>query len=289
MDWKIEDDRQLNALKDLLLVKHMDEKVLVFTQYSDTAKYLEKALKSDIDKLECVTGEVDNPTQYAYRFSPVSNGKDIPKAQQIRVLITTDVLSEGQNLQDGHIVINYDLPWAVIRLIQRAGRVDRIGQKHHEIFCYSFLPEDGIENIINLRGRLRTRIQENAETVGSDEVFFEGDPINIEDLFNERAGILDDEDEVEVDLASYAYQIWKNATDADPTLLKRIPDMPHVIFGTKTASAEQEINGSIVYTKTSNENDVLAWVDENKKILTQSQYEILRLSLIHISEPTRPY
>jgi superfamily II DNA/RNA helicase len=71
---------------------------------------------------------------------------DIIKAnQEFRVLITTDVLSEGQNLQDAHIILNYDLPWAIIRLIQRAGRVDRIGQKAEQIQCYSFLPEDGIE------------------------------------------------------------------------------------------------------------------------------------------------
>lgn len=89
----------------------------------------------------------------------------------MRVLITTDVLSEGQNLQDSHIVVNYDLPWAIIRLIQRAGRVDRIGQQAETILCYSFLPEDGIEKIINLRNRLVKRIGENADVVGSDELF----------------------------------------------------------------------------------------------------------------------
>ena len=55
------------------------------------------------------------------------------------MLVATDVLSEGQNLQDAHIIVNYDLPWAIIGLIQRVGRVDRIGQLHNEILCYSFL------------------------------------------------------------------------------------------------------------------------------------------------------
>ena len=66
---------------------------------------------------------------------------------KLRVLIATDVLSEGQNLQDAAIIVNFDLPWAIIRLIQRAGRVDRIGQKSEEILCYSFLPADGVERI----------------------------------------------------------------------------------------------------------------------------------------------
>ena len=83
------------------------------------------------------------------------------------------MLSEGQNLQDAHVVVNFDLPWALIRLVQRAGRVDRIGQQADEILCYSFLPAEGVEKIINLRARVRQRLEENAEVVGSDERFFE--------------------------------------------------------------------------------------------------------------------
>lgn len=276
-DWKQEDDRQLNALYELITSKHKSEKILIFTQFSDTAYYLFEALKKrGVKQMECVTGANENPTALAHRFSPKSNGKDFPQGQEIRVLITTDVLSEGQNLQDAHIVLNYDLPWAIIRLIQRAGRVDRIGQEHHEIFCYSFFPEDGIENIINLRGRLSQRIRENAETVGADEVFFEGDPINIADLYNEKSGILDEEEDIEVDLASYAFQIWKNAIDDQPELAKIIPDLPDVIYATMKGSEEQKNNGSIVYTKTSSENDILAWVDETGKIITQSQFQILK-------------
>jgi superfamily II DNA/RNA helicase len=64
--------------------------------------------------------------------------KSVP--DELRILISTDVLSEGQNLQDGHIVVNYDLPWALIRLIQRAGRVDRIGQKSPILFAIHFYP-----------------------------------------------------------------------------------------------------------------------------------------------------
>ena len=85
------------------------------------------------------------------------------------------MLSEGQNLQDAAIIVNYDLPWAIIRLIQGAGRVDRIGQKAETMLCYSFLPADGVEHIIRLRARVRQRLQENAEVVGTDETFFEDD------------------------------------------------------------------------------------------------------------------
>lgn len=278
-EWNPDEDRQLNALFDLIDDTHKKEKVLVFTQFADTAKYLcEQLKKKGAKSIECVTGDCENPTDYAYRFSPISNEKPVIKntERELRVLITTDVLSEGQNLQDGHIIVNYDLPWAIIRLIQRAGRVDRIGQKSDKILCYSFLPEDGVEKIIKLRARLTERIKQNAEVVGTDETFFDGDPINIHDLYNEKSGIFDDEDDAEVDLASYAYQIWKNALDSDMTLAKTIPDMPNVIYATKGNTFEKEKEGVIVYTRTSDDNDVLAWLDAQGKMITQSQLAILK-------------
>ncbi len=278
--WEADKDKQLKALFDLCTNKHREEKILIFTQFADTADYLYEQLKRmGVCQIECVTGGSDDPTEYAYRFSPESNEKVGIQgtAKEIRVLVSTDVLSEGQNLQDGHIVVNFDLPWALIRLIQRTGRVDRIGQKAEEILCYSFLPEDGLENIIRLRNRLRTRIQQNAEVVGSDEVFFEGDPVNMADLYNEKAGILDQENEGEVDLASYAYQIWKNATDADPELKKTIAALPNVVYATKRHSAaDKTTEGVVVYTRTADDNDILAWVNNDGEIITQSQLTILK-------------
>jgi superfamily II DNA/RNA helicase len=186
-------------------------------------------------------------------------------------------------LQDCHIVVNYDLPWAIIRLIQRAGRVDRIGQNSDKIWCYSFLPEDGIETILDLRGRLQKRIRENAETVGSDEVFFDGDPINIKDLYNEKAGILDDEeDEMEVDLASYCYQLWKNGVDAHAELKNIIPALPDDIYAAKKA---EPAAGAIVYVKTADDNDSLTWIDEKGEVVTQSHIEILKAVRCTDDEP----
>ena len=276
--WEAVKDRKLASLEKLCNKTHADEKILIFTQYSDTANYLYENLKDKIKYFACVTGGSENPTAMAWHFSPKSNGKadEISKKDEIRVLVSTDVLSEGQNLQDAHIVVNYDLPWAIIRLIQRAGRVDRIGQKFDKIFCYSFLPEDGIEDIINLRNRLQHRIRQNAETIGADEVFFEGDPINIEDLYNEKAGILDDEDDTEVDLASYAFQIWKNAVDENHRLNKIIPDLSDVIYSSRKAAEENHKTGAIVYSRTAGNNDVLTWIDTEKKIVTQSQFAILK-------------
>ena len=272
--WHIESDRKLAALEDLIINKHINEKIIVFTQFADTAEYIFEWLKKSLgESIALVLGGDDDVVDIVNRFSPVSNEFAI-QDNELRVLITTDVLSEGQNLQDAHIIVNFDLPWAIVRLIQRAGRVDRIGQKSQEILCYSFLPEDGIEKIIKLRQKLSVRIRENAEVVGSDEMFFEGDPINISDLYSEKSGILDEEEDTEVDLGSYAYQIWKNATDARPELKPKIEQMPNVVFSAKAA----DTSGAIVYVKSNDENDALALVDKCGKIITGSQFAILKMA-----------
>jgi superfamily II DNA or RNA helicase len=272
--WNVESDRKLLSLENLIIKTHAKEKIIVFTQFADTAEYVYERLKNVLgDQMALVLGGNDDVVDLVNRFSPASNDNKDKVANELRVLITTDVLSEGQNLQDAHIVVNFDLPWAIVRLIQRAGRVDRIGQKSEEILCYSFLPEDGIEKIIKLREKLKSRIKENAEVVGSDEMFFEGEPVNISDLYSEKSGILDEEEDNEVDLASYAYQIWKNATDARPELKTEIERLPNVVFSAK--ESEKGDNGAIVYVKAGNNNDSLAWVNERGGIVTQSQYTIL--------------
>ena len=206
------------------------------------------------------------------------------------MLVATDVLSEGQNLQDAAIVVNYDLPWAIIRLIQRAGRVDRIGQSAPDILCYSFLPAEGIERVIRLRARVRQRLDENAEVVGTDEAFFEDDDTrSVVDLYNEQTGILDGDDDAEVDLASYAYQIWKNATTADPSLEKKVAQMPDVVHSSKACSGPHaHREGALVYMRTTQDNDALAWMDRDGDSVTENQFEILRAAECKPNTPALP-
>jgi len=237
-DWNPDDDAKLQALYRLVTEIHPTEKVLVFTQFADTASYLAAELQNkNVSAVSGVSGDSNDPTALAWRFSPVSNEKrdKVKPSEELRILVATDVLSEGQNLQDCAVVVNFDLPWAIIRLIQRAGRVDRIGQQAQNILCYSFLPAEGVERIIRLRNRVRQRLNENAEVVGSDEAFFEGESnaVAMHNLYNERAGVLDGDDDGEVDLASQAYRIWKEATERDPSLLKTIPDLPPVVYSTQ--------------------------------------------------------
>lgn len=284
--WNPKTDQKLNELEYLLNNQHNEDKVIVFTQYSDTAKYIYNQLKKrGVQHIDRATGGSKNPTAIVERFSPLSNKAEVSAEDELRVLIATDVLSEGQNLQDAHVIVNYDLPWAIIRLIQRAGRVDRIDQSSEKIYCYSFFPADKVEEIIRLRTRLNARINENAGIVGSDEVFFEGNEQNLRDMYNEKSGSLDeDEDDVDVDLGSQAFQIWKNATDANPDLKRIIPELSNIVYSTKKAASAIE-DGVITYARTYNDFDVLTWYNSKGEIVSQSQKRILQAMACPINEP----
>ena len=297
--WDADRDHKWQALHKLLTQTHGKDKVLIFTQFADTARYLAReARKAGISHVALATGASADPYDIACRFSPKSNNKSVSKADEVRVLICTDVLSEGQNLQDSNVVVNFDLPWAIIRLIQRAGRVDRIGQRAEEIHCYSFLPADGVEQLIQLRSRIRQRLKENAEVVGTDEAFFEDDDAaTIRDLYTEKQGVLDDSDD-EVDLASYAWQIWKQATQDNTDLARTVEALPPVVYSAKgfaldesrfpLLGADAAKGGALVYVKSPEGNDHLAWVGANGKTVTESQFTVLRAAECEPGTPAVP-
>jgi superfamily II DNA or RNA helicase len=290
--WQAREDEKLNTLLRLLNEQHPHEKVLIFTQYADTVRYLEEQLRArGVKHARGVTGQSPDLSSVVERFSPVSNGRSGKIKDELRVLIATDVLSEGQNLQDCSIVVNYDLPWAIIRLIQRAGRVDRIGQQAETIQCYTFLPAEGVERIIRLRERIRLRLRENAEVVGTDEAFFEDDENNqaVVALYHEKAGLLDGDGEGEIDLVSQAYQIWKNAIDTEPELATLIPAMPPVVFATRAYTpVGWEKDGVLLYMRTAEGNDALVWVDEHGQSVTESQLAILKAAECTPDTPALP-
>ena len=240
-------------------------------------------------------------------FSPTSNKEDVPKGEEIDVLITTDVLSEGQNLQDCNTVINYDLPWAIIKLIQRVGRVDRIGQKAERIYCHSFMPNEGLEKLIRLKSRIQKRLQENAEVIGTDESFFQSEKQIFVDLYNERSDVLNREISEDVDLSSYALSIWNKAIKEDPSLEEKIKEMPDSIHSSRKSDdglrrvllfakshiandlLELDRNGNTI---TENQKNILdkAWCspDTEPKKKTESHYDIVKSGLKAIEEKLRP-
>jgi hypothetical protein len=132
------------------------------------------------------------------RFAPISNNAVEIKGtdEELDLLISTDVLSEGQNLQDADTVINYDLHWNPVRMIQRAGRIDRIGSLHDVVHLYNFFPEDRLEDLLNIMRRLRAKIDDIRCTVGLDAKVL--DPSELVDPkdFNALRDIADEKGEI---------------------------------------------------------------------------------------------
>jgi len=265
--WDSTRDSKINALVDLLRNDHPGEKVLVFTEYVDTAEYIAQALQeAGVDKVAVVSGNTDNPADIARRFSPHSNRipgqeglPEVDPTDAIDVLVATDVLSEGQNLQDSHIVVNYDLPWAIIRLIQRAGRVDRVGQKSDRVFVY-LISHENVEAQINLRRRIRARLGAAAEAFGADEQFFGGDTeIKILDDFY-KGKVSDDADDAdnEADAVSEAWVVWSNAQTKHPQIAKKILGMQDMVHSTREQYIDENAGSVTCFVSTESGVDAFA-------------------------------
>ena len=175
-----EADPKLRTLLDLVASGELaSEKIIIFTEYIDTAEYLHRALAAthrgpELDLAH--TGSVDK-RRVVGRFSPRANPEFRYRAgeDETNLLVATDVLSEGLNLQDCARVVNYDLHWNPVRLIQRFGRVDRIGTEHEVVRAYNFLPEIGLERHLGLEQVLASRIRDIHSTVGEDSAILHED------------------------------------------------------------------------------------------------------------------
>ena len=175
-----ERDAKLAELKKLIAGKvnkpfnGENKKVIVFTAFADTAQYLYRNLKDwyrNELKLHCAL-VCGNYTQTSYgkneydsillNFSPISKNRakmiSVSQSEVIDLLIATDCISEGQNLQDCDYLINYDIHWNPVRIIQRFGRIDRIGSKNERIQLVNFWPTKDLDNYINLKERVEARM-----------------------------------------------------------------------------------------------------------------------------------
>lgn len=158
-------------------INSKNKKVLIFSAFSDTAEYLYEHVSAYIKEkyglnTAVITGSIDGKTtiknfkatlnNVLTCFSPISKDKAVllpDSNDEIDILIATDCISEGQNLQDCDCVINYDIHWNPVRIIQRFGRVDRIGSKNESIQLVNFWPDMDLDEYINLKGRVETRMK----------------------------------------------------------------------------------------------------------------------------------
>ena len=158
-----EDDAKLHEIKSFIRAPGVaGEKLLVFTGSKVTASYLHQQLRSDNPniQIDLVIGGDSRTSDKIAKFSPKSNGDpDLPDSEQTTILIATDVLAKGQNLQDCNRVFSYDLHWNPVTLIQRLGRVDRLTTEHSDVYLLNMMPAPAVEKEIGVRGTVAERVQ----------------------------------------------------------------------------------------------------------------------------------
>ncbi|MBM4044236.1 MAG: helicase [Planctomycetes bacterium] len=242
-------DAKLQTLKRRLEQKPLKEgKRLIFTQYADTARYLFENLNpgGKRDDIDVIYSGDKSKARVVGRFAPKANPeyRFATGEQELMSVVATDVLAEGLNLQDCDKIINYDLHWNPVRLIQRFGRIDRIGSEHDVVYGFNFLPETGIERNLGLRQKLRNRIQEIHDTIGEDSAILDRtEQLNEEAMYaiyEKKGGQLslfeDDEDEF-VDL-NEAEEILRQLRKEKPEEYERIANLRDGIRSVKRSGTK---------------------------------------------------
>jgi superfamily II DNA or RNA helicase len=256
-------DAKLQTLKQWLAKPDiLGKKQIIFTQYADTAQYLYNQITDNSDRsdIEVIHSNSDKDKgRLVQRFAPKANDNYQLKAgeTELNTLIATDILAEGLNLQDGDMIINYDLHWNPVKLIQRFGRIDRIGTEKETIYGYNFLPELGIEKNLGLKEKLKLRIQEIHETIGEDSAILDNDEqLNVDAMYaiyehrDKQLDLFDLEPAPPIDLTD-AEEMLRQLQQHNPDEFDRIVNLPN---GIRTARLAKE-TGTFVFCESSNIND----------------------------------
>lgn len=224
-----ESDPKMQDLKNRLTASYnqdKNKKILIFTFFADTIDHIEESLRNDPAMVEIyaksafVSGrDRKHALHCANRFAPeAKDAMDLVKEEgEITYLFATDVLSEGQNLQDCGEIINYDLHWNPVRMVQRNGRINRLGTKHDVVTIDNFVPSSDLENFLGIMDRLNKKIELIKHAIGNDSSIFGEitDGRSYTDLYGEDS-----------DKATEAYEQLESSLDAfsDDIFLKDLKD-----------------------------------------------------------------
>jgi superfamily II DNA or RNA helicase len=210
-------------------------KLVVFTESKETAEYLYKNIKQELsDEVLCFTGGTGAATREKVIENFDANAR-FPK-DDYRILISTEVLSEGVNLHRSNVVINYDIPWNPTRMMQRVGRINRVDTKFDKIYSFNFFPTRQSNDEIKLKEAAEAKINAFLTLLGGDAALLtEGEPISSHELFDRliSKNVLTGEDETEETELKYL-QFIRNIRDNDPDQFERVKRLPK-----KSRSAKQ--------------------------------------------------
>ena len=244
---RIKTDPKLNEFKYKLtnetLIK--DKKAIVFTESTETAQYLYENLK-DIyqDRIIYFSGQSSSAlkTEIEESFNPKFKNKNNDKYD---LLITTDVLSEGINLHRANVLINYDLPWNPTKIMQRVGRINRVGTEHERIYVFNFFPTSQSKDELPLEELILQKLQVFHDTLGEDFKYLSDDEeVTSQKLFSALNSNLDEEEESSTPELAYL-AIIRQIRDNEPSLFNVIKHLPRKA---KTGKISQQIKETSTIT-----------------------------------------
>ena len=285
-----EDDDKLKALKKFLQEPDVKRgKVLIFSEAETTVKYLYEELNPGGKNatMEYLSGERrDARDGIIRRFAPRANldNPESLRSQEIRVLLATDVVSEGQNLQDCARVLNYDLHWNPVRLIQRFGRVDRIGSEYEEIYLHNMLPDTELDETLDLTPRLSDRIQAMHDIIGLDNYILSDsekmNPQTMGAIYDELKLPETDDEFEELSINQRAMALLQHIRNNDEDLWRRVAELPDgirsalVVSGGLTLGSDQPREGETIVMMASNDALRCYAVDDglNPRQITPAQF-----------------
>lgn len=267
------------------------KKILIFTQYADTARYVFEQLNpNNADpSIDVIYSNDRDKARIVARFSPHSNPEVQLRTNEtpINTLIATDVLSEGLNLQDCNTVINYDLHWNPVRLIQRFGRIDRIGTTYTTMYGINFLPERALEQNLGLQEILRRRIEEIHQTIGEDAAVLEpGEQLNEQALYaiysGENLETLEADDDGMVGL-NEAEELLRQLKQDNPQEYTRIAELRDGIRTGRHSTTE----GRVVLCSSGRYQQLLL-LDNDGTIMSRDVPTVLKTLQCTKDEPAAP-
>ncbi|GIW68767.1 helicase [Candidatus Parcubacteria bacterium] len=221
------DPKLLTFLDELSKNKILQNKLIVFTESRETAEYLARNINNKFGDITlCFTGRSEEAT----RDKVIDNfdAKVRHPKDDYRILVSTEVLSEGVNLHRSNVVVNYDIPWNPTRMMQRVGRINRIDTTFDKIYTFNFFPTKQSNDQIKLKEAAEAKINAFLTLLGGDAALLtEGEPVDSHELFNRLISkkTLIGEDETEESELKYL-QVIKNIRDKNPDLFEKIKRLP---------------------------------------------------------------
>ncbi len=283
---KVTEDPKLEVfiqyLKTILLEKstNPESKLVVFSESKETTTYLERELRTHLPwKILAVDSKSRKDKMPTVRRNFDANYPKSEQENEFNIILTTEVLAEGVNLHRSNVIVNYDTPWNSTRLMQRIGRVNRIGSTAEEVFVYNFYPTAKVNNDIDLEKKAIMKLQSFHAALGEDSQIYSPDEET------ETFGLFDKELEEEKDEKLAYLMMIRDIKEKTPGVFKQVKNMP---LRARVGRKKEELNQATICYIKDQKRDAFILVKDNGETEELTFLETVKIFEAEISENSIP-